>query len=106
MRDINDYFEGESYPAGQFGHMLDVVPLEDAKRIAVEYAEQFKPKWISVAEKLPENNTHHAVLINGDRNTSYQLLYTGGYDAIFEEWINPFGDKIEEKVTHWMPIVF
>lgn len=58
MRDINDYFEGESYPSEDFRYSLEVVPLEDAKRIAVDYAEQFKPKWIHVSNP-PEELGHY-----------------------------------------------
>lgn len=70
-----------------------------------EYANaKLQGEWVDVNDRLPENNMQHTVLINGDRNVTHQMFYTGGYDSIYKEWLNPFGDRIDERITHWMPL--
>ena len=66
-----------------------------------EHANQFKPEWVSVEERLPEECVH--VIIYG-RYTSdspmkaNQALYVPKKRKFYQEGV------ISKNVTHWMPL--
>ena len=78
---------------------------------AEEYADQFKPKWIPVSERLPDNDDEVLVIIN---YTEQPIM------AYFkhEKWFGSLATRDEMKscsaddpelldsdwVTHWMPL--
>ena len=55
---------------------------------------EIQQKWISVAEKLPEQNT--AVIGSFDDGHVFQVLYA--YDG-WDLW-----EGCTSKITHWMPL--
>lgn len=74
------------------------------KEAAILYAEQFKPQWFSVAERLPENSQD--VLIY----TVKQKLIKKGFFILKDQWSRPnifiaeMGYFSINDVTHWMPL--
>ena len=93
---------GKAGMACEFGYNADVISLPVAIELAEIYANQ--SKWISVEDRLPEDNKTQNILINGDRNSSHHIYYSAGYDIIYKKWYNPFGYEVEENVTHWQPL--
>lgn len=72
---------------------------EDAISSMEEYAEQFKPKWISVEERLPEEGGRYWCYCKelNDLGTSY-FEWNCYYDPQAKE----FRDNHEKHyVTHW-----
>lgn len=77
-----------------------------------KYADQFKPKWISVEERLPEPNK------DDNRLTKYVwcLTYSVKYGTKVlpfnphhicwddEDCDDHYSEPIGGKVTHWMPL--
>lgn len=71
-----------------------------------EYADQFKPQWIPVSERLPDLTVN-----NGKASEEVIVLidsvtYIGYYTT--DGWCYSFGDLMEnpffKKLTHWSPI--
>jgi len=55
------------------------------------------PRWISVAERLPEKHT--AVLVHTDMDGNHAASFDG------EEWFCDYGGAwLFPNVTHWMPL--
>jgi len=63
-----------------------------------EFADQHKPKWISVDDELPKE-LNQVLLFE----SKYNLIVLGMY--VGERWILADGsDVFIEKATHWMPL--
>lgn len=65
-----------------------------------QYAEQFKPKWIDVRERLPRK--HQRVSIT-ERITGLTepVVLQGSWEG--NRW-RIYGGVTSENVTHWMPL--
>lgn len=57
-----------------------------------------EPKWISVKERLPEDDEHYLVWCS-DNNSCELALYFGD-----GEWLTEDLENITRVVTHWMPL--
>lgn len=57
-----------------------------------------QPKWISVKEKLPENDYNYLVFTS-DRNDAVIATYYGD-----GEWLEYDSTNLIPLVTHWMPL--
>ena len=75
--------------------------LERAMNIVAErYAEQFKPKWVKVSERLPEKHERVQILeyVKGlSEPVVLQASWEGNLWRIY-------GGATAENVTHWQPI--
>lgn len=71
-------------------------PFEAGAEYGYQYA-QTHPNWISVEEKLPEENERVRAW-SLENNEEYLCDY---HDGIFEDFYGPFTDG---KITHWMPL--
>lgn len=69
-----------------------------------EYAEQFKPKWIPVAERLPEPDSAFYLVSCGVKNITLIMWY-GLNDSGSHSWF--YVDSIVKPYLlphHWMPL--
>lgn len=64
----------------------------------VSQFEAAQPKWISVKEKLPENDDNYLVFTS-DRNDAVIATYYGD-----GEWLEYDLTNLIPLVTHWMPL--
>ena len=64
----------------------------------VAQLEAAQPKWISVEERLPENDDNYLVFTS-DRNAAEIATYYGD-----GEWLTHDFTNLTPLVTHWMPI--
>ena len=64
----------------------------------IEALEAARPKWISVKEKLPENDYNYLVFTS-DRNDAVIATYYGD-----GEWLEYDSTNLIPLVTHWMPL--
>ena len=64
----------------------------------LEQLEAAQPKWISVEERLPENDDNYLVFTS-DRNAAEIATYYGDGEWLTHDFIN-----LTPLVTHWMPI--
>ena len=80
-------------PTDQLDGRIISTNVDRFERAMETYAEQFKPRWISVKDKLPDLYLN-VLCLHQSRN----LVQLGSFDG--EEWI------IKElfEVTHWLPI--
>ena len=74
-----------------------VLELLDAAD-TIEALEAARPKWISVKEKLPENDDNYLVFTS-DRNEEEIATYYGD-----GEWLTRDLTNLTPLVTHWMPL--
>ena len=66
------------------------------------YAEELEtkvPKWISVKERLPEDYEDVVIIMRDGASSWYRVAYReyGG-------WSFGGGRRVNDEVTHWMPI--
>lgn len=79
-----------------------IIDRQKAIEAMQEYAEQFKPKWISVEERLPEEEGFEFIIFGRyaadcpDRVMTAQFNFKKGYFHVK-------GVK-SKNVTHWMPL--
>lgn len=80
-----------------------------------EYADQFKPKWISTEERLPlcyqrgkwDGERSDIVAFKDEIGNKFiGRLYSGNLDGhFFEEWYHGKEEYcVSEKVTEWTPL--
>lgn len=74
-----------------------------------QYADQFKPKWVSVEERLPETDGELSddVLISGRIFLYGEYSHIGTTIGWIDEkgtWGNIIPEKQKVFVTHWMPL--
>ena len=55
-------------------------------------------KWLSVKEKLPENDAHYLVFTSDNNAAEVAIYYGDG------EWLTPDLTNLTPLVTHWMPL--
>ena len=55
-------------------------------------------KWISVKDRLPENNDEVIVIIN------YNNVYYRPFTSVFLVDSGFTGSDASENITHWMPL--
>jgi len=77
--------------------LSDAFPNMPFEQALVEYADQFKPKWISVEEGLPESYVNVLVYYDDDGLYRVDTMIHNGKKWIYQ-WTNKF------TVTHWMPL--
>lgn len=81
--------------------------LEDALTY-IQQLETHLPKWISVEERLPEDNLNVLVYAIGNNENSVIAMtsYTHNmYGYNIEGWCSPWQYFFYEyKITHWMPL--
>lgn len=89
----------EGYP---FRTCLENLSDEQILEDVETYAEQFKPKWISVSELLPKNSSSVLIVLE-DIEDGELFVSTGRY--MKDEWsfIPDPADCI--VVTYWMPLL-
>lgn len=88
----------------------------DDFRIGAKWADENPANpWISVEERLPDNNqvvlAHHEIIIDGggehkeDENVTIQM-YVGKWitDRMEQQRMGKWLFDITDRVTHWMPI--
>ena len=56
------------------------------------------PKWISVEERLPENDANYLVFTSDANEVDLATYYGDG------EWLTPDLCNLTRFVTHWMPL--
>ena len=64
----------------------------------VAQLEAAQPKWISVEERLPENDDNY-VVFTSDKNEAEIATYYG-----YGEWLTHDLTNLTRLVTHWMPL--
>ena len=62
-----------------------------------------KKKWISVKERLPDEDTFH-VLLRVDRVDEQSTWDIGLYEHVDQRWIHRLSQRYVCTVTHWMPL--
>lgn len=78
--------------------------MSDCVDMLNEYAEQFKPKWISVEERLPDGQEEVLVYMPG-YGAPIAVYFLTDLDENRLTWLNPFFiTKNFNEVTHWMPL--
>ena len=80
--------------------LIEKAPAVDAVPVgAIENAPTIDamPKWISVDERLPENQS----LVLAYAHNSYELVY---WNAYYEIWEHEFRWFNKGEVSHWMPL--
>ena len=74
----------------------------------IQQLEAVQPKWISVEDRLPEDNLNVLVYAIGDNENSVIAMtsYTHKmYGYNIEGWRSPWQYFFYEyKITHWMPL--
>ena len=87
----------------QFGLKMptDKCDFNAAVKVIEQVIQDCKPKWIPVGENLPVNNNH--VFLKVFDLHFGRKIDVGGYDAIYNQWDDQNGNKIE-IVTHWCPM--
>ena len=63
-----------------------------------------KPKWIPVTERLP--NGRYDVLVSRTWWNERKTPTIGWYNEVAKKWyiITEDGYRVNDKVTHWMPL--
>ena len=56
------------------------------------------PRWISVEERLPEDDDHYLVWAHDNGAAEVALYYGDG------EWLTDDLENITRVITHWMPL--
>ena len=64
----------------------------------IEALEAAEPKWISVKEKLPENDDNYLVFTSDKNEEEIATYYGDG------EWLTHDLTNLTRLVTHWMPL--
>jgi len=67
--------------------------VHDLELVAQEYAEQFKPKWIDVNERLPEEDGEYLTLAKQFNNSQQVVRFHRGCWSMWNQ-----------ETTHWMPL--
>lgn len=83
---------------------IDQQGIETIEKLQSRINELEKSKWISVSEKLPEDQTHVQVYA-----PDYKIIGSVLVGIYFSEsetfTVYDFGEsKLREKVTHWVPL--
>lgn len=66
------------------------------------YADQFKPKWVDVTERLPEGRMVNCLVFNGDAPEYNQHVFQATY---FEQGQNfSTRNKYMGTITKWLPL--
>ena len=88
--------------------LLEERELNDCLRDKVQQLEAQTPKWISVEERLPEDNVNVLVYAIGNNENSVIAMtgYTHNmYGYNIEGWRSPWQYFFYEyRITHWMPL--
>ena len=74
--------------------------IRDNRRDALTYIRQLEqrlPRWISVEERLPDNDIQYLTYTTG--NECVVCYYNGDGD-----WISDWASNDSPDVTHWMPL--
>ena len=74
--------------------VLELLDVADT----IEALEAAQPKWISVKEKLPENDDNYLVFTSYRNEEEIATYYGDG------EWLTHDLTNLTPLVTHWMPI--
>ena len=85
-----------------YGNDCDIFEACNLYRDALAYITQLEarvPKWISVHDMEPADNTFAAVLVRNSENWGFSTFKIAAW--VDGEWI---GLCYPWKVTHWMPI--
>ena len=82
------------YENFDIGHDLKMA-FEDGYQAGVEAAQ---PKWISVEERLPENDDNYLVFTSDKNEAEIATYYGDG------EWLTHDLTNLTSLVTHWMPL--
>lgn len=70
----------------------------------IQQLEATQPKWISVEERLPDDNGYFLTKIHCDKR---DWIEVNTFDHTEKEWWHDTGNRTEEAtefVTHWIPI--
>lgn len=72
-----------------------------------EYADQFKPKWIPVTERLPEEKQNgYSDYVLGYSDTFRGVYFVIRYDYDSEQFLHEKGhDAQYNPITHWTPLL-
>ena len=71
---------------------------EGYKNGYLECIEAAQPKWISVEERLPENDDNYLVFTSDKNEAEIATYYGDG------EWLTHDLTNLTRLVTHWMPL--
>lgn len=82
------------YENFDIGHDLKMA-FEDGYLAGVETAQ---PKWISVEERLPENDDNYLVFTSDKNEAEIATYYGDG------EWLTHDLTNLTRLVTHWSPL--
>lgn len=77
----------------------------EANKIIEEYAEQFKPKWISVNDSLPIHGERCLFVVDSPQSHRHRSVYAGSYtgDPEGTGFRNEFSTPgIGFNASHWM----
>lgn len=69
--------------------------------ICEKYAEQFKPKWIPVQERMPEEEGEYLIC---DMSYNPPLVYSSfcQFHNGEKNFYSTIGDSVADTLTHWM----
>ena len=88
------YFAFRNKGKGEEKCVLELLDAADT----IEALEAAQPKWISVEDRLPENDDNYLVFTS-DRNEKEIATYYGDGEWLTHDFIN-----LIPLVTYWMPL--
>lgn len=98
MKTAEEILQPRSFMALSGEEMEQVVSVEDAIEAMKIYGEQFKPKWISVEERQPDQEGICLTLRTSKRSGLFMIT------AHHEGKSYPINLTGWHDVTHWMPL--
>lgn len=92
-------YEGEPNGCNRPGGHCKMFDVAMDAAEAIEQLEAQQPRWISVGERLPEEDAYVLCHCN-DGLPDVVCMYYGGGELFFMPGLN----NVTDSVTHWMPL--
>lgn len=97
LMDAVDFARGSMTAARELILSLPAGSMDYIKWLEAELDKRV-PRWISVEERLPEDDSHYLVWAHDNGAEEVALYYGDG------EWLTDDLENITRVVTHWMPL--
>lgn len=94
MKTAAEFLKEKGLTTSSHVHSMSV---ESFSKLMEEYADQFKPKWISVEERMPGEEVVLAYNVKSKMKRVMKCIVRDG------NWLE-VGHLFKHEVTHWMPM--